>query len=123
MKVLIVDDEEDVRLVANFSLSRIGTMEVIEAATGEQALAMAREHRPDVILLDVMMPGMDGMSTLQELRRDPHTSSIPVVFLTAKAMVSDVNRLKKLGARGVVLKPFDPTQLAGEVLAVLETPQ
>ena len=120
MKALIVDDEEDVRLVANYSLSRIGKMEVVEAATGEEAIAAAREHRPDFILLDVMMPGMDGAATFQILRKDPSTAAIPVVFLTAKAMRSDVRRLEELGARGVVLKPFDPMQLPNDVLSVLQ---
>ena len=121
MKALIVDDEEDVRLVANFSLSRIGGMEVVEAATGEEAIEAARTHRPDVILLDVMMPGLDGAATFQMLRGDPITAEIPVVFLTAKAMVNDVSRLEGLGARGVVLKPFDPMQLPGDVLSVLRS--
>ena len=120
MKVLLVDDEEDVRLVANFSLSRVGGMEVIEATTGEEAIAAARNENPDFILLDVMMPGMDGPAAFDVLRQDPATAHIPVVFLTAKAMLSDVSRLKELGARGVVLKPFDPMELPDEILAFLD---
>lgn len=120
MKVLIIDDEEDVRSVANLSLTRVGGMTVVEAAGGEEGLALARAERPDFILLDLMMPGMDGAATLRALQSDPRTSDIPVVFLTAKAMASEVRRLRDLGAKGVVVKPFNPMTLAAEVRAVLD---
>jgi two-component system OmpR family response regulator len=120
MKVLVVDDEEDVRYVARISLGRVGAMTVIEASSGEEGLVRARSERPDFILLDVMMPGMDGAATFLALRESEETASIPVVFLTAKAMAADVQRLRDLGARGVVLKPFNPMTLPGELRELLD---
>ena len=119
MKVLVIDDERDVRYVARISLGRVGNMLVIEASSGEEGIARARSEQPDFILLDMMMPGMDGAATFRALREDEETASIPVVFLTAKAMVAEVERLKALGAKGVVLKPFNPMSLAADVRAIL----
>ena len=119
MKALVIDDEEDVRFIARRSLGRVGQMEVIEATNGSEGVAMAEREQPDFILLDMMMPGMDGAATFRALRDNPLTSAIPVVFLTAKAMASEVARLKALGAKGVLLKPFDPMALPRDVLAVL----
>ena len=119
MKVLIVDDEPDIRCIATLSLARLGGMDVIEAANGDEGLQSARLHRPDAILLDVMMPGRDGPSTLSALRADPATAGIPVVFLTAKAMANEIERLRSLGAVGVLTKPFDPLKLAGELREAL----
>jgi CheY-like chemotaxis protein len=111
LKVLLIDDEDDIRRIARLSLSRVGKMEVVEAASGADGVARAADERPDVILLDMMMPGMDGPATLAALRAQPETAQIPVVFLTAKAMPSEVRRLTALGARGVLTKPFDPLTL------------
>lgn len=119
-KVLVIDDERDVRYVARISLGRIGNMIVIEAASGEEGIARAKSEHPDFILLDMMMPGMDGAATFRALREDEETASIPVVFLTAVAKVAEVQSLKALGARGVVLKPFDPITLPGEITAILD---
>jgi two-component system, OmpR family, response regulator len=120
MKVLIIDDEEDVRTVAAFSLADVGGMDVVEAATSAEGVDKAAVEKPDAILLDVMMPGVDGVSTLALLKQNPDTASIPVLFLTAKAMPAEVRRLIELGARGVITKPFDPMNLAGEVRTLLE---
>ena len=122
MKVLIVDDEPDIRRIAKLGLARVGGMEVVEATNGTEALARAKEDHPDAVLLDVMMPGLDGPSTLARLREDPATSGIPVVFLTAKAIATEVDRLKSLGAAGVLTKPFDPMTLARELRGVLGIP-
>ena len=119
MKVLIVDDEPDIRRIAKLGLSRVGGMEVVEAANGAEALVRAKADKPDAVLLDVMMPGLDGPSTLARLREDPATSGIPVVFLTAKAIAAELERLKVLGAAGVLTKPFDPMTLARELRALL----
>lgn len=119
MKVLIVDDEPDIRRIAKLGLSRVGGMEVVEAASGAEALVRAKADKPDAVLLDVMMPGLDGPSTLARLREDPATSGIPVVFLTAKAIAAELERLKVLGAAGVLTKPFDPRTLARELRALL----
>lgn len=116
----MIDDERDVRYVARISLGRVGNMIVIEASSGEEGIARARSEQPDFILLDMMMPGMDGAATFRALREDAQTASIPVVFLTAVAKVAEVQRLKDLGARGVVLKPFDPITLPGQVAALLD---
>jgi len=122
VKVLIVDDEPDIRRIAKLGLSRVGGMEVVEATNGTEALARAREDHPDAVLLDVMMPVLDGPSTLARLREDPATAGIPVVFLTAKAIAAEVERLKSLGAAGVLTKPFDPMTLARELRGVLGIP-
>lgn len=119
--VLVVDDEEDVRFVAQLSLERVGGMTVLQASSGEEGVARARADHPDFILLDMMMPGMDGAATFRQLRACAETASIPVVFLTAKAMAGEVQRLKDLGAKGVVLKPFDPMTLAREIRTILDS--
>jgi CheY-like chemotaxis protein len=113
MKVLVIDDDDDIRRIARLSLAAVGGMDVCEANAGALAVGAAREHRPDVVLLDMMMPGMDGLATFRALREDSATAEIPVVFLTAKAMSAEVSRLKSLGARGVLVKPFDPMALPG----------
>ncbi len=122
MKVLIIDDEPDIRRIARLGLARVGGMEVVDAANGAEGIARAKAERPDAVLLDVMMPGLDGPSTLARLREDPETASIPVVFLTAKAIAAEVDRLKSLGAAGVLTKPFDPMTLARELRATLGMP-
>ena len=121
MRVLLIDDEEDVRFVAQMSLGRVGGMTVSEACSGAEGLSRAREERPDFILLDMMMPGMDGAATFRALRSDAATADIPIVFLTAKAMTSEVERLQELGAKGVVLKPFNPMTLADELRLILRS--
>src|SRR5258706_3121936 len=108
MKVLIIDDEEDIRRIATLSLVKVGGVDVVDSGSGEDGITKAEREKPDVILLDVMMPNIDGPSTLARLRENPSTSDIPVIFLTAKAMVQEVEKLKGLGAKGVLTKPFDP---------------
>jgi len=120
MKILIVDDEEDIRQIARFALSQIGSMNVVEAESGKEGVRMAAAERPDVILMDVFMPGMDGPATLAELRKNPVTAEIPVIFLTARSAQSEIDHLKSIGADGVLNKPFDPITLADEVEAVLK---
>jgi two-component system OmpR family response regulator len=112
VKVLIIDDEPDIRRIARLGLSRVGKMDVVDAGSGAEGLALARQERPDAILLDVMMPGLDGPSTLARLREDAATAAIPVVFLTAKSMAVELDRLRSLGVAGVLTKPFDPMTLA-----------
>lgn len=120
MKVLIIDDEDDIRQIAALSLGILGGLEVVEADTGKGGIDKAALEKPDVILLDMMMPGMDGPTTLAALREHPSTKEIPVIFLTARAMTAEVERLKKMGARGILTKPFDPTSLANQVREILE---
>jgi two-component system OmpR family response regulator len=122
MKVLIIDDDADIRSIVRLSLSHLGGMEVVEAATGAEGVRKAQDEKPDVILLDMMMPAMDGSATLAALRAQPATATTPVIFLTAKAMRAEIDRLRALGAAGVLIKPFDPRTLPGEVRALLESP-
>ena len=119
MKVLLIDDEEDVREIARLSLGRVGGMEVCDAASGREAVEQAVHEKPDFILLDMMMPEMDGPTTLAALRANAETAAIPVIFLTAKAVPSEVERLRQLGAIGIITKPFEPMTLAGVVRRLL----
>lgn len=118
-RILIVDDEDDIREVAQVSLELVGQYEVTTAASGRAGVQRARTEQPDAILLDVMMPDLDGPGTLAELRADPATRDIPVVFLTAKTQQADRARLADLGAAGILVKPFDPMKLPGEIAATL----
>jgi CheY-like chemotaxis protein len=118
--ILIVDDEDDIREVAQVSLELVGQYEVLTASSGRDGVRSARDEQPDAILLDVMMPDMDGPATLAELLADPLTRDIPVVFLTAKTQSSERLRLSQLGAAGILTKPFDPLKLASEVATTLQ---
>jgi two-component system alkaline phosphatase synthesis response regulator PhoP len=110
-RVLIVDDEAPIRLLCRVNLEA-EQMEVLEAGDGPSGLEAARKERPDVILLDVMMPGLDGWRVAEELLEDPATSSIPIVFLTARAELRDRARGLDLGGLDYVTKPFNPVELA-----------
>ncbi|PSH63637.1 response regulator [Phyllobacterium sophorae] len=114
-RVIYVDDESDIREVASMALELDAALEVRTCAGGQEALEVARSWKPNLILLDVMMPGMDGPMTLEELRRDAITQKIPVVFITARTQARDVERFLQLGAAGVIAKPFDPMALAKDV--------
>jgi DNA-binding response OmpR family regulator len=114
MKILIIDDDPDIRSIARLSLSRVGGMEVIEAGSGAEGVRKAQDEKPDVILLDMMMPTMDGLQTLAALRARPATASTPVIFLTAKAVGAQIERTP-LRAAGVLIKPFDPRTLSQDV--------
>ena len=112
-KILYVDDETVLLKVTRATLERLGGFTVAVANSGPEGLGTAAAFKPDLILLDVMMPGMDGPATLQALRAEPATAAIPVVFITAKAQAREVNRFKSLGAAGVVTKPFETRELSG----------
>jgi DNA-binding response OmpR family regulator len=122
MKVLIIDDDADIRFIAAMSLGRVGGMNVIEAANGADGVRKAQEEAPDVILLDMMMPTMDGLETLAALRSHKLTEMTPVIFLTAKTVAVEIDRMKALGAAGVLIKPFNPRTLSGDVRALLNQP-
>ena len=115
LRVLHVDDEPDIREVVDLSLSLDPIFAVRSCDRGRDAVATAIDWPPDLILIDVMMPDMDGPATLVSLRRTPQTADIPVVFMTARAQSSEMERLKALGATGVIAKPFDPMTLAATV--------
>lgn len=118
-KILIIDDEDDIREVAALSLESIANWEVVRASSGAQGLARAASEQPDAILLDVMMPGMDGPTTFRKLSEDPATAGIPVLLLTAKVQSSDQRHFADLGVRAVLLKPFDPLTLSTQIAEVL----
>lgn len=120
IRILYVDDEADLREIAVMSLELDPEIEVRTAASGAEALEQAKQWQPALILLDVMMPGMDGPTTLAALRADPDTSEIPAAFITAKTHPRHVTDLKALGARAVLAKPFDPMSLAANVRTLLQ---
>jgi CheY-like chemotaxis protein len=118
-RILLVDDEDDIREVASISLEAVGGWQVSRASSGLEGIAKALAERPDAILLDVMMPGLDGPSTFKRLQDDPQTRSIPVILLTAKVQTADRHRFEELGVAGMLTKPFDPMALSDQVTAIL----
>jgi DNA-binding response OmpR family regulator len=117
-RVLVIDDEPPIRLLCRVNLEAEG-MEVLEAADGPSGLAKAKSRRPDVILLDVMMPGLDGWRVAEELLEDPTTQEIPIIFLTARAEFRDRARGLDIGGIDYVTKPFNPVELAPLVRELL----
>lgn len=112
--VILAEDDPDIQLVARLSLKRAGfTVRVV--GNGQEALDAIREQKPDVVLLDWMMPELDGPETCRQLKADPNTSSIPVIFLTAKSQEAEIQRGLSLGASGYVTKPFDALLLGQQV--------
>jgi len=120
IRILHVDDEPDIREVVELSLALNPDFEVRSCGSGTEAVAIAAEWSPFIILLDVMMPGMDGPTTLAQLRGNPRTADIPVLFMTARAQAREVQQLIALGALGVISKPFDPMTLAFAVRTHLQ---
>ena len=116
--MLVADDEPPIRLLCQVNLALAG-MDVLQAADGQEALDLARSQAPDLILLDLMMPRLDGWTVAEELAADDRTSDIPVLFLTARATTADRRRAEELGALGYILKPFDPVGLGPLVTEVV----
>jgi len=117
-RVLYVEDDTDIRTIASMALEVVGGLTLHACASGAEALAAAGAFAPQLFLLDVMMPGMDGPTTLARLRELPAMRDVPVIFMTAKVQASEVEQYKALGALGVISKPFDPMTLAGQVQAL-----
>jgi CheY-like chemotaxis protein len=117
--ILLVDDDRDIREVATLSLEAVGGWRVSSAQGGSEGIAKARAERPDAILLDVMMPDIDGPTTFKRLQADPQTRDIPVILLTAKAQSADRRGFDSLGVAGTLTKPFDPMTLTDQVAAIL----
>ncbi len=111
-KILYVEDEPDIREVAKIALEAVGGFTLKVCSSGEEALKNAVEFSPQLLLLDVMMPGMDGPTTLAELRKLPEITNVPAIFMTAKVQPQEVEHFKSLGAIDVIAKPFDPMMLA-----------
>lgn len=119
-RVLYVEDDPDIQAVAQLALEALGGFTVKICGSGEQAVREAAAFAPQIILLDVMMPDMDGPATLAALRAQPALAAVPVVFMTAKVRPSEVRELESLGAVGVIAKPFDPMALPGQVKRLWE---
>ena len=119
-RVLYVEDEPDIREVARFALEYSGEFDVKICESGAEALSIIAEFRPDIVLLDVMMPEMDGLATMEEMRKRPETATVPIVFMTAKVQSAEVARYLALGAANVIPKPFDPRTLGATVREIWE---
>jgi len=119
LKILIVDDDPATLLVASMALQHAGGFEVLLAKSGADALACARESRPDAILMDIVMHDLDGLSVFDKLRNQEETGNIPVIFHTARTNPADMKKLLSSGAKGVIGKPADPLQLGDEIHRIL----
>ena len=118
-RILIIDDEDDIRLVAAMSLETVAGWDVVEANSGRQGIEKASSEQPDAILLDVMMPEMDGPTTLLKLKASGKTAHIPVLLLTAKVQGADQRRFAEMGVEAILFKPFDPLTLALQISTAL----
>jgi CheY-like chemotaxis protein len=119
-RVLIIDDEEAIQTVVQFGLNMAVGWEVLTASSGLEGIARAEAEQPDMILLDVMMPEMDGLATFQHLRATATTSSIPVILLTAKAQAAEKRIFQTTGVNGVITKPFNSLDLAAQIQRILD---
>lgn len=117
--ILLIDDDDSIREVAQASLELVGGYQVTTASSGQEGLDVSRANPPDAILLDVMMPGLDGPTTFARLQGQEETRQVPVILLTAKTQEADRRRFAGLGVAGVLTKPFDPMTLPGEVAQIL----
>ena len=117
-RILFVEDDPDIQVVATLALESLGGFSVTSCGSGSEALSRFPELAPDLVLLDVMMPGIDGPGTLEALRRLPEAATVPVVFMTARAQAHETARYRELGAVDVITKPFDPLTLADTVRSI-----
>jgi CheY-like chemotaxis protein len=120
-RILYVEDEPDIQAVARIALEAVGGFQLLVCSSGQEALAAISAFAPDLILLDVMMPGMDGPSTLVALRELPEFKTTPIVFMTAKVQSNEVTRYRQIGALDVIAKPFDPMTLSDTVHGIWTT--
>lgn len=118
-RVLIIDDEETIQTVVRFGLKMSVGWDVITALSGPTGLTQAEEAQPDLILLDVMMPDMDGIATFKALQSNTKTQTIPVIFLTAKAQASEKRQFLDIGVSGIITKPFNSLELPGQIAKIL----
>ena len=117
-RICYVEDDEDIQRIVRMSLERVGKMTVAVVSDPTQAIAAMTEFRPDLVMLDWMMPGMDGPTLFKQMKLRPETSALPVVFITAKASQRDLDELKALGAVGTISKPFSPKDLPDQLRAI-----
>ncbi|BAY11561.1 response regulator [Calothrix sp. NIES-2098] len=118
-RILVIDDEKNLCTVIQACLENFGRWQVLVAQSGSEGLALATTEHPDAILLDVMMPDIDGMALFQKLQDNSTTCEIPVILLTAKVQTVDLNQFAQLGVAGVIAKPFDPLRLSEIVASTL----
>jgi CheY-like chemotaxis protein len=121
-RILIVDDEETIQTVAEFGIRMAAGWEVIVVSSGAEGIRTAQAKNPDVILLDIMMPGMDGITTFKALQANTATEKIPVIFLTAKAQTAEKRQFNDMGVSGVITKPFNALDLPGQISKILQWP-
>ncbi|MDH5654747.1 MAG: response regulator [Spirochaetia bacterium] len=119
-KILYVEDEIDIQSIAKIALESVGGFSLKVCSSGKEALESISSFAPDMVLLDVMMPEMDGPATLEAIRKLPEYTSIPIIFMTAKVQPSEVEELKSLGAMDVISKPFDPMTLSEQIKQIWE---
>src|SRR5688572_16642790 len=119
MKVLVAEDDPDIQVILRMVLTRLGKCDVTITYQGDQVLSLAKKHQPDLILLDVMLPEKSGLEICAELKADPETKSMPVIFLTARALPVDIKDALSRGALGYLAKPFDPMTLINQINAIL----
>ncbi len=118
-RILHVEDDADIRTIAQIALETVGGYELMQCESGEEALGVAADFAPDLLLLDAMMPGLSGPETLERLRADPRLAEVPAIFMTAKAQPAEVDAFMALGAVGVIIKPFEPMELAARIREIL----
>ena len=117
-KILYVEDQKDIQLIAKYALESIGKFELSICNNGQEALEIIETFSPDLILLDVMMPIMDGPTTLEKIKQMDNFKDIPIIFMTAKILPTEINELIESGAAGVISKPFDPVSLSKEIQVI-----
>ncbi len=120
-RILHVDDDEDIRVIANLALEMVGQFEVLHCGSGQEAIEKAADFKPDLFLLDYMMPDLDGEQTLRELRSFSGLEEVPVIFMTARVQQDVADNLRRKGALGVIPKPFDPMELADLIREIWKT--
>ncbi len=119
-KIVYVEDEDDIRVVGEMAL-QLGNWEIISCSSGQEAVSAVLQHQPDLVILDVMMPGMDGPATLKAIQGNPKISNIPVIFMTAKVQANEIEHFKKLGVVAVISKPFNPMTLAENIKKICQS--
>ncbi|NEP19587.1 MAG: response regulator [Leptolyngbya sp. SIO4C1] len=119
-RVLVVDDEESIQKVVRLSLKLEANWDIITASSGRDGILQAEMHQPDAILLDVMMPEIDGIATFEALHKNPKTQRIPVILLTAKTQTAEKRLFQKIGVAGVITKPFNSLTLASQIAKLLD---
>ncbi|MCX7560206.1 response regulator [Sulfitobacter sp. F26204] len=123
IKLLHVEDDADIREIAEMALGLSGEFEIVQCETGEAALSKIESYTPDVVLLDMMMPGMTGRQTLEKMRQRPELADIPAIFMTARAQHSEIEELLQIGAADVISKPFDPMALPDQIKVAMQKPR